>query len=182
MTEEKKETPLPQLQMCRENLDDLPPLNIPDGFVLRSYQDGDALGWEDLTESTLGFRLNFQKDIMENSFFMKERVFFICKDEQLVATAIAWCAKEDSENTGYVHMVGANSEFKGKGLGYQVSLATLHRMAEENKQRVILHTDDFRLPALAIYFRLGFKPDITHESHVARWQEVYKALGVVDHE
>lgn len=178
MAEEIKEVPLPQLLMRRENLDNLPPLSIPDGFTLRTYRDGDALGWEDLTESTLGFRLDFEKDIMGNPFFTKERVFFICKGEQLVATAIAWCDGDDPEKIGYVHMVGANPEFKGKGLGYQVSLATLHKMAEENKQSVILHTDDFRLPALAIYLRLGFKPDMTHESHEARWQAVYKALGI----
>ena len=75
-------------------------------------------------------------------------------------------------------MVGAGSAFKGNGLGYQVSLAALHRMADEKKQRVILHTDDFRLPAIVIYLRLGFKPEIVHDSHELRWQKIYEALYI----
>jgi len=175
-TIENKEN-IPQLLMRRENLDDLPALCIPEGFILRTYQDGDGSKWEDLTESTLGFRSDFKKDIMNNPFFMKERIFFIYKDDELAATATAWCTNDEPE-TGYVHMVGADSKFKGKGLGYQISLATLHRMKEENKKSVILHTDDFRLPAIVVYLRLGFKPVMFHESHELRWQNIYKELGM----
>jgi len=166
----------PQLQMRRANLDQLPPLAIPNGFTIRTYQNGDDILWEDLTERTLGFRLDFAKDIKASPFFKPERIFFICHGSEPIATAIAWCLKDDPDTTGYVHMVGADARFKGNGLGYQVSLATLHQMALENKQSVVLNTDDFRLPAIAIYLRLGFEPEMTHESHRPRWEEIYTKL------
>jgi len=169
---------LPQLLMRRKDLSNLPPINIPDGFTLRTYQEGDDIPWENLTESTLGFRMNFAEGMKASPFFKAERIFFIEKGDRLAATATAWCDNDNPETVGYVHMVGADPEFKGRGLGYQVSLATLHRMKEENKQSVLLHTDDFRLPALAIYLRLGFEPEITHESHEARWEKVFKELGI----
>jgi len=173
-----EENKQPQLQMRRDNFDNLPLVSLPEGYTLRHYQAGDDIPWEDLTESTLGFRLNFEKDIKANPFFTPERVFFICKDEKMVATAIAWCAEKDSDTVGYVHMVGSDPVHKGKGLGYQVSLATLHKMKEEGKKSVLLHTDDFRLPALAIYLKLGFKPDKHHESHESRWEKVFEELGM----
>jgi len=100
----------------------------------------------------------------------------MCHNNEPIATAIAWRWDKDPE-TGYVHMVGADPRYKGNGLGYQVSLATLHQMAAENRQSVILHTDDFRLPAIAIYLRLGFEPEITHESHEARWEDIYTRIS-----
>jgi len=172
----KAESKLPQLLMRRDNLSDLPALNIPEGFSIRTYQEGDDTAWEDLTEASLGFRLNFFESIRNNPFFMKERIFFICDGDKMVATAIAW-GVENEPLTGYVHMVGADAEYRGKGLGYQVSLAVLHRMKEEGMQQVILHTDDFRIPAIAIYLKLGFEPQMTHESHESRWEKVKEILG-----
>jgi len=69
----------PQLQMRRANLDSLPALAIPNGFTMRTYQSGDGLLWEDLTEKTLGFRLNFEKDIKGSPFFRpaRARVFYV---------------------------------------------------------------------------------------------------------
>ena len=100
----------------------------------------------------------------------------ICHGGIPIATATAWLYDKSPDSTGYVHMVGAMPEWKGRGLGYQVSLAALHEMKREGKKDAVLHTDDFRLAAVKIYLSLGFEPEMNHESHESRWEQVYQKL------
>ena len=58
------------------------------------------------------------------------------------------------------------------------ALAALRLMHSLGHPRCFLWTDDFRLPALNIYLRLGFQPAHTHDSHPERWREVYRKLGL----
>jgi mycothiol synthase len=63
----------------------------------------------------------------------------------------------------------------GKGLGLQVSLAALHHMANSGKEASILETDDFRIPAIKTYLRLGYKPLLIHENQAERWKDLITA-------
>ena len=165
----------PQLFMRRKNLNDLPELLLSDGFTLRHFADGDEDAWEHIIKTTL-FPMKFNEGISNVSFFSPERVWFICHDGTPVSTATAWLYDKNPETTGYVHMVGTLPEWKGRGLGRLISLAVLHQMKREGKQDAVLHTDDFRLPAIHIYFSLGFEPEMNHESHELRWKQVYQEL------
>jgi hypothetical protein len=40
----------------------------------------------------------------------------------------------------------------------------------------LLNTDDFRLPAIALYLSLGFQPEFPQEAHHARWSAIRTAL------
>jgi len=40
----------------------------------------------------------------------------------------------------------------------------------------LLNTDDFRLPAIAMYLSLGFQPEHREEAHRARWSAIRVAL------
>ena len=171
MNEEK----LPQLFMRRKQLHDLPEIQLPDEFTLRHFADGDEACWERIIETTL-FPMKFDEGIKSASFYKPERVWFICHGGSPIATATAWLYDKSPDSTGYVHMVGAMPEWKGRGLGYQVSLAALHEMKREGKKDAVLHTDDFRLAALKIYLSLGFEPEMNHESHESRWEQVYQKL------
>ena len=168
------EANLPQLLMRRGRLDDLPDLCVPEGFNARHFADGDEAAWEHIIERTL-FPMKFDEGIRSADFYKNERVWFICRDEVPVATATAW-VYEKQPATGYVHMVGALPEWKGHGLGCQVSLAALLQMRADGVKDAVLHTDDHRLPAIKIYLKLGFEPIMEHESHEQRWRDVFSAL------
>ena len=56
----------------------------------------------------------------------------------------------------------------GRGLGFHVSLACTHIMAAEGRTSAVLQTDDFRLPAIKSYLRLGFAPLLMHENQRQR--------------
>ena len=117
--------------MRRKHLDDLPALSVSDGFTARHFIEGDEAAWEHIIETTL-FPLKFNEGIRGANFYKNERVWFICRDEVPVATATAW-VYDKHPATGYVHMVGALPEWKGRGLGYQVSLAVLHQMKNDGR-------------------------------------------------
>jgi mycothiol synthase len=172
----------PQLVMMRK-LDDLPEVELPEGYELRSFQPGDERTWERIIAEAFDRdvpRGQFGTRIADREAFRPERVLFMCHNGEPVATASAWHVEKYGPETGYVHMVGALPGHQGKGLGYQVSLAALHRMAEERLRRAALQTDDFRLAAVKTYLKLGFEPVLVDENQRQRWAEVLRALGLPD--
>ena len=172
---------LPKLFMRRKNLNNLPQIKIPTGFNLRHYRTGDDECWEKIIEAALG-KKNFTETIKSHTFFTAQRVLFICDNEKPIATATAWLNADNPKSIGQVHMVGVYPEFRGKGLGFQIILATLHQMKREGKRGAALLTDDSRLSAISIYLKLGFEPECNHESNPQRWQNIYENIrGHVAH-
>src|SRR5438874_1015563 len=65
---------------------------------------------------------------------------------------------------------------RGHGLGLQVCQAVLDFIHGLGHGYAYLLTDDFRLPAIKTYLRLGFEPEIVDPSHPARWAALRQAL------
>jgi mycothiol synthase len=49
-------------------------------------------------------------------------------------------------------------------------------MRERGCGEAILDTDDFRLPAIRTYLRLGFTPEISADDHAHRWDRIFAEL------
>lgn len=171
----------PQLRMNRPDLKELPEVELPAGFHLETLQPGWGEAWtkiisESFRESPETYA--FDKQMASDPAFAPERIFFVvAADGSPVATASAWHKPEEPE-IGIVHYVGALQAWQGNRLGYWVSLQTMHQMVEEERQRVTLLTDDFRLAAIKTYLRLGFEPDLSHESYPERWQAIFTTLNL----
>jgi len=159
-----------QLIMHKKALDVLPDLVIPEGFLLRDFKIGDENAWDAIVGDMCGE--GFVKAIKNHRFFAPERVKMICRDEKPVATATAWNDENGDESLGMVHMVATDPDFRGRGLGYAVTNAVLHHMKKEGKSAAYLTTDDFRIPAIKIYLKLGFEPDESLEGYVERWKKI----------
>jgi mycothiol synthase len=112
--------------------------------------------------------------------FMPDGLFFATcggpPNEDVAGSACAWRLNAEERDTGFVHMVCVRPEHRGHALGYWLTLATLHYFRAHGFVRAILNTDDFRLPAIQTYLRLGFVPDVVHENHPDRWVEVLSRL------
>ena len=78
---------------------------------------------------------------------------------------------------GYLHYVGVLSTHRGHRLANVLSLRCLMHFAECGLDRAVLHTDDFRIPAVKIYLRLGFEPVIVDDLHEERWRKILAAIG-----
>lgn len=167
----------PQLVMFRSSLSDLPSLQLHADYSVRTYQPGDDAAWNAIIKQSFLKDCDFAKEISGRDLFKPERVLFVCHHGQPVATACAWYKPEWDEQTGYLHMVGALPSQSGKKLGYAASLAALQQMQREQRKSAVLNTDDYRLPAIHTYWKLGFVPQIVHENQVQRWKLIAEKLG-----
>ncbi|MBM7563440.1 GNAT family N-acetyltransferase [Paenibacillus sacheonensis] len=172
------ETNQTQLLMVKEGLDALPAMSLPEGYRVRSFRSGDEEAWERIIRESFGDPHSFAKHMTEDEAYKPERVWFVCDDGDMpVATASAWFKPEWTADTGYLHMVGILPEHAGRRLGYWVSLAALLQMEREDRTRCVLHTDNFRLPAVKTYLKLGYSPEIVDEGHAERWRGLASVLG-----
>ena len=162
----------PQLRMNIYSFEDLPSQNIPEEFELKVYQKGDEFGYEKIINESFGGEHNFEVEIVKHDHYESEGVFFVFYGEEAVATSTAIIDRSPANKIGYLHMVGAFSGYKGKRLGFEVSLACLLKMKSEGMTECTLTTDDFRFPAIVTYLNLGFLPKIVHENQYERWKQI----------
>ena len=173
----------PQLCMRRPTLDDLPEIELPAGYRLRTSRKGDAPHWARIIRESFGSpdvdASRFARDMQSHPAYLTDRIFFVCAPNGMpCATASAYRRDGFGSDAGYLHMVGVRPCHAGRKLGFAASLAALHRFRSEELSSVVLETDDFRLAAVKTYFRLKFSPFIRHASHPARWDAVCARLGM----
>jgi len=173
--------------MRRPTLDALPKLKAPAGYTLRTFREGDEAAWGAIMEAPEGIGTGWtvekvRASMMERPQFEADGLFFStcnAEEDRPVASAAAWRVPAEERATGYVHMVAALSEHRGKGLGRLVTLATLHYMRQHGFRDVLLETDDFRGTAVRTYLGLGFVPVYLEDpasDHVARWSALFTQL------
>lgn len=169
----------PQLVMLREPLDDLPALALPGGYSARHYRIGDGPAWDAVIAAAFGPNpgRTFLKVLRLDPAFRPQRVWFLCDRTEPIATASAWYRPGWGAERGMVHYVAVHPDHAGRGLGTQVNLAALHQMRREGRTAAVLQTDDFRLPAIATYLKLGFRPVLVHENQRQRWPEIFANLN-----
>ena len=171
------------LLMRRPSLDDLPPMpELPPGYTLRTYQpeDLDSLAtlmqaaFEDPQWTTLRLR-----EALVDAPDVKT-IYIIAYEGKPVASASVRLLPDKYPTSGYVHWVACDPAHRGKGLGYAVTLATLHEFARMGCSDAVLETDDHRLPAIRTYHKLGFQEEHTTESHFLRWAKIADLLAAAN--
>lgn len=177
-----------QLRMFRPCLDHLPEINVPVGYELRNYLPGDELAWCDIMNTGIGNDWTPEKcknELIEQEPFMPEGCFFVNQSgsEENVATACTWgnlpngaIVPKGAVNPATVHMVCAKPNHRGQGLGHLVTLAVLRFMLVQGYDSAFLGTDDFRIPAIKTYLRLGFVPEYLADGHRRRWSSIFAML------
>lgn len=169
----------PQLVMRNSDLASLPKLELPEGFTVCSYEEGLDLAWERIISKSFSsdsYLNSFDRIMKSDPAYKPERVIFLKYNDQAVATASAWYKPQYSQGTGNIHFVGVLPGFRGKRLGYLVSLAAMLQLAHEDCKSITLETDDFRMSAIITYLRLGFRPVLIHENQRDRWSKVFAEL------
>ena len=172
----------PQLQMLWPEalLGAVPEPSLAPEYVLRIFDpDQDLADYLSLVHEA-GFT-DFDEQRVANCL---ERVlpdgFFVAVDMptgQLVATAMATHnPKPLHPYGGELGWVAGRSAHAGKGLGTAVCAAVVRRFLSAGYRRIYLLTDDWRLPALKVYLKLGFVPYLFEAEMTARWQAIYESL------
>lgn len=147
-------------------------------YVLRTYSPGDAANYLDLMHLA-GFT-NWDPPMLENAVrnVLPDGLFVIEHSSGiLVATAMATHNPSvHHPSGGELGWVAGHPDHSGKGLGATVCAAVIRRFADAGYKRVYLRTDDFRLPAIKTYLKLGFLPFLFDEDMHDRWREVCDKL------
>ncbi len=164
-------------------LDRPPAVSLEADYFLRQYTPEDETAWLGLMAKA-GFtewdhhRLGtWLPRVVPEGFFLAVHA----PSGQVVATAMAVVGDDALHpQGGELGWVAADPAHRGHGLGRAVCSAVVRRLLEAGYRRIFLKTDDWRLPALVVYLRMGFVPLLYEEGMAERWRGVYAELGWVE--
>ena len=169
-----------QLKMQFRAFAALAPVRLPPGYTLARLAERDAAEWIAVLNAT--GKLGAWDDKRARESLTGERpvltggTYLVLHAERAVATACT-VPPTPAEPRSELGWVAVDPGHQGRGLGLQVCSAVLWYARRRGWPATTLNTDDWRLPAIKTYLKLGFEPELTHDSHRARWQEIRRRLG-----
>lgn len=136
----------------------------PEGYRLTTFTEADINDWSDCRNAVFGGDAGpewFRTHFMSRPDFDPSGWFMIKHEGQIVAISGALdvtrnCAGE-AVRGGQIEWVGVREEHRGRGLGEVVVSACLNWLAGRGVRRTILLTQPFRVPAIRLYQKLGFR-------------------------
>ena len=157
-------------------------IKFPDGYYMRSYNNkSDGENWckccngggFDIEATDSGI---FENKMLGDKYINPDNIFFLIAPNGDIAGTITYRYTENDENTGIIHMVAIEKSYQGKGLAYPMNLYAVQKALDDGKKKIILTTDDWRIPAIKAYLRAGFCPVIKpgDKDMENRWSEVMK--------
>ena len=175
---EKEPTNQLRMRWPRERLTSPPAVTVPSGYGLRSYRPGDEprflalmdlAGWPGWHEDLLRHSLS---RILPGGWFLAVHG----SSGELVASAMA-LHNYSGQNPfqGDLGWVAADPAHRGHGLGRAVTAAATARLIAAGYTTICLGTEDWRIPALRLYLRLGYVPVLHTADMPERWAAICRA-------
>lgn len=170
----------PQLVMWFPCEQSIPEQSVPKGFVHRPFKGGDEIAWCELLNA------NGQLGVWGSARMENEQLKVLAEDGQrfvsnvdgkLVACAGVYDRERVEGPCWEIGWIAVDPAHQGLGLGGSVVAEALRLTRRLTKRPVYLLTDDFRIPAIKTYLKLGFIPDWSHPSYEERWKEIFASLG-----
>ncbi len=166
-----------QMTLTAQRAAALAPWRPPKGYMVRGYELGDEPQWLGLL--ALGDFGEWTADKLADWLDKPERRdgsrFIVYNSQELVATAMA-TQKSVDPLVGAIDCVVVRPDHRGKGLGYGVCAAVVRYLVDRGYSCIVLGTEDWRLPAIKTYLKLGFEPDLFRSDMADRWRKVRDAL------
>jgi mycothiol synthase len=155
---------------------DVPP--IPEGYVLRQFQTEDKQKYNDLFHLAFADEGRFPEILrrtLHGGFFVVEHL----ASHELVASCLAMRGSSSPRHpeAGQLGWLVTDPSHTRQGLGTIVSASATNRLAAAGYSRPFLGTEDFRIPAIAIYLKLGWRPHIYHDNMESRWKDIFDSVG-----
>jgi mycothiol synthase len=169
----------PQLFMRVPELSDLPPAPPHEpSYALRAAVPTDHGQLAELLSEAFGDKWDAKRVAAEFSPGNGvEATYVVVSPAGVVATASARRLPDRYPEAGYVHYVGARVSARGRRLGEVVTRRVLVHFVAAGLDQAVLETDDFRLPAVRTYLRLGFMPEPRTPGEARRWSKVLRNLA-----
>ena len=117
---------------------------------------------------------DFYDDVLLPREQLKEGTHVVVHEGEVVGLAFAGVV---NETEGRIDYVAADPGVSGKAIGYAVCAGVTRHLLERGYKTVMLMTDDWRLPAIVTYMKLGFEPVMYREDMEQRWETVHARLA-----
>ncbi|MDR3710546.1 MAG: GNAT family N-acetyltransferase [Capsulimonadaceae bacterium] len=155
---------------------------LPPGCALRICGHGDADGLARVLSEAFG-DASWNPARVRSALLDAPDVLttYAIRCPEIVATASVRYMPDRFPGEGYLHWVATSPAFRGQRLAEAVSVAALREFADRGYVGAWLETDDFRLPAIRLYLRLGFEPVRSTAEFEARWTAVIAELESGEH-
>jgi len=170
------------VNMIRESLENIPECALPPDFQLKWYSPGDERHWvvihqqaEKFFETNLDL---YQREFDADQATLNERQCFLFdKSGQAIGTATAWYNNDYyGQYFGRIHWVAIIPQMQGKGLSKPLMTAVCKRLRQLGHQQAYLVTSTGRIPAINLYLKFGFLPDIRNEQDQFIWHAFQEFL------
>jgi ribosomal protein S18 acetylase RimI-like enzyme len=172
-----------EFKMVRRDLNDIPPVTLPEGYHIRSFRDGDIANWCRIETSVDEFSTieraerYFDREFGPQIELMGDRSFMLeTSDGVAIGTTTAWFGTLDGELMGKIHWVAIDPAYQGRGLAKPLLATALHRLVRDH-QRAFLETQTTSYRAVGLYLKYGFEPVLESETDRRAWAIVEDLLG-----
>lgn len=166
------------LFMIRDTLENIPRFTLRAPFSFSWYEKGDEEQWVDIqckADKYNAISLDlFRKDFGNDADVLHQRQCFLLNaGGGAIGTASAWFDEEyKGKPYGRLHWVAIVPEYQGRGLALPLVSLVLGRMRELGHTCGRLATSSSRVPAIQLYGKFGFVPDINNEDERCAWREI----------
>jgi mycothiol synthase len=151
---------------------------LSDEYTLRGYEPGDEDTWIPLVNmgqfSSVWDVAKFEAYLGQHE--RKEGSRVVVNSQGVVAATFA-SVQEHERNMGRLDFVVSHPDQRGQGLGRVVCTEVSRYLVDRGYTKIILFTDDWRLPAIGLYLSMGFEPLMAHDDMQERWDTVLKTLN-----
>ena len=159
----------------------IPACALPEGFAKVSLRAGDESAYLKLRESAGfdGWTRDNVTELMKSA--IPDGVLLIVHGEtgDFAATAAAqFDLSLPFPGNGVLGWVAAAPTYRGVGLGQIVCAAVMEKLLDNGYKTLSLLTDDWRLPAIKTYLKLGWIPCLHEPDMPGRWRSVCAELKI----
>lgn len=157
-----------ELKVMRRSLGDpLPPVTVPEGVTIRSFEPGDEQAVLDVNATAFAHHpeqghmtMEDLRERMSEAWFDPAGLFLAVPDEpgDLPLLGFHWTKVHTDEDPAYgeVYVVAVNPKAAGRGLGTVLTGVGLEHLKERGLDSVLLYVDGDNDPAIAVYTGQGF--------------------------
>ena len=151
------------------------------GFTFRKFDgsESDIKLWYEICKCGIirddeTLESSYKTRLIEHIGYNSDTIFFVMLDGVEVATVTALT---EENGTGWLHMVTAKPEARGKGVAkYLIAIAEAS-LYKYGMERILLQTKEFRAVAIKAYLRAGYKPVLYTDEMEGRWNAFLNEHG-----
>lgn len=171
--------------LLERDLEQIPQIELPEGYRFVFYKQGDRDTWIDIEKSAKEFSSYEQGMVSWNKYYenrqeeLPARMVFIENSAgEKVATATAFydIYGRDKSGDGWLHWVAVRREYQGKGLAKPLIAYALNVMRKLGYKHAKIPTQTNTWLACKIYLDFGFMPLAENAVNSRNGWRIIKAL------